>query len=339
MDGPLGAAFVQFDGTEIGMLPLAGRARLPEGASIVVQVLNDRRGAKSARLTRAITLAGRHLRLRVDRPGIEIDPQMESSPALEAARKALAARLPPGHGLILRTAVEPATLADLETELDRLLELWLQVAASAAAGRSPLMIRSADDPLEDLLRDIAGPRETSILCADRTTARLVQSRITERGLGDFPVHVMPTGQWTPSPDELAEALDAAMEKEVSVPGGGSLLVEPGQTLTAIDVNAGDSVGRGAVSRDPERARFELNRAAAWEIARQLRLRNLGGLIVIDFIGLRRPADRRAVVDELHRACCADPQPCQILEMSRFGLVEMMRQSVGATLAEQLASGP
>ncbi len=339
MDRPMGAAFVLFDGAETGMLPLAGSQRLSEGEHLLVQVLRDRRGEKSVRLTRAIVLASRYLQLRVHRPGIETYPQLRPSAQTEAARKALAPHLPPEHGVVLRPAAELASASELTAELERLLAQWRAISELAAAGKPPQSIRPADDPLDLLLCDAPQPGETTIHCPDRRTAQLVAARIVERQFADFPIRVAPTNQWAPSLEELDESVEAALGAEVPISGGGSLLFEPGQTLTAVDVNAGDAVGRGGGGKDPERARFALNRAAAAEIARQLRLRNIGGLIVIDFIGLRRPTDRRDVVEDLRRACCADSQPCQILEMSRFGLVEMMRQSAGATLAEQLRTEP
>lgn len=338
MDRPMGAAFVRFDGADIGMLPLPGGQRLAEGTNLLVQVLRDRQGDKSARLTRAILLAGRFFQLRTNRSGIEAFPQMSPSPQLEAVRKALAERLPPEHGLVLRPLAELAALSDLEAELDRLLGLSRE-ASAATDGRPPRRVQAAADPLDLLLRDAPGPAATTIVCPDRRTAQLVATRIEEQRLADIPVRILPINQWAPSTDELNEALEVALGAEVPLPGGGSLLFEPGQTLTAIDVNAGDAIGRSGSAKDPERARLDLNRAAALEIGHQLRLRNLGGLIVIDFIGLRRTGDRRDIVEALRRACLADPQPCQILEMSRFGLVEMMRQSGGPTLAEQLGSRP
>lgn len=339
MDRPLGAAFVLFDGAETGMLPLAGSRQLSEGDSLLVQVLRDRRGEKSARLTRAILLAGRYLHLRAHRPGIEIYPQLRPSTQIEAACEALARHLPPEHGIVLRPAAELASASELAAELGRLLRQWRAISERAATARPPQSMQPADDPLDRLLSDTLQPGETTIHCADRRTAQHVATRIAQRQLADLRVLVTPPNQWTPSVEEFEESADMALEPEAPIPGGGSLLFEPGQTLTAVDVNAGDAVGRIGGGKDPERARFALNRAAAAEIARQLRLRNIGGLVVIDFIGLRRPSDRRDVVEGLRRACCADPQPCQILEMSRFGLVEMMRQSVGATLAEQLRTGP
>lgn len=338
MDRPLGAAFVQFDGTETGMLPLQSGQRLSEGAGLVVQVLRDRYGEKSARLTRALTFTGRCLQLRVGRPGIETYPQMRPSPQLDAARKTIAQRLPSEHGLVMRPAAETAASPDLEAELDQLLTVARGIATAAADLRTVRALRPAVDPLGLLLRDAPDPRTTTVLCADRKTAELAAAQAEALHLAGMQIESRPVAQWSPSIDELEEALEDATGGEVPIPGGGSLLFEPGQTLTAIDVNAGDAVGRSGGAKDPERARLDLNRAAAAEIARQLRLRNLGGLIVVDFIGLRRHANRRDTVEALRHACLADPQPCQILEMSRFGLVEMMRQSGGPTLAEQLGSG-
>lgn len=329
----LGAAFVEFIPGEDGLLPLSGANRPTEGSSLLVQLRRDRRGAKAARLGDAITLIERDLRLRVGRPGVETYPQMTRSPRMEEARGAVAGLLAPEHGALLRPSILEASASEIEAQIDRLLKEWRLLSAATMQG-PPQLVRPAEDALDQALRDFP---DADVVCANRTTAQAVAARATARGYGVPRTTVLPESHWLPSASELSEAVADALAEHVELPAGGSLLFEPGQTLVAIDVNSGDGSARGGTS--PDRSRLALNRSAAAEIALQIRLRNLSGPIVIDFVTMRRRSDQGAVVDVLRSACCADTQPCEILPMSRFGLVEMVRQSGGSTLAEQLRGEP
>jgi Rne/Rng family ribonuclease len=329
----LGAAFVEFIPGEDGLLPLSGVHGLTEGSSLLVQLRRDRRGTKAARLGDAITLIERDLRLRVGRPGIETYPQMTRSSRMEAACRVVAGLLAPEHGALLRPSILEASASQIEAQVDRLLKEWRSLSASTLKG-PPQLVRAAEDAVDQALRDFPN---VDIVCADRTTAQAIAARAAARGYGVPRTSVLSESHWLPSAVELSEALADARGEHVELSGGGSLLFEPGQTLVAIDVNSGDGSARGNTSSD--RARLALNRSAAEEIALQIRLRSLSGPIVIDFVTLRRRSDQGAVVDALRSACCADPQPCEILPMSRFGLVEMVRQSGGWTLAEQLRGEP
>lgn len=338
VDTSLGAAFVEFASGEEGLLPLRSGGKIAEGSSLLVQLRRDKQGPKAARLADRITLTERDLHLRVDRPGVETYPQMKRTAPIEEACKTVEALLPKGHGALLRPSIEEAAATRVESQVRHLLDAWATISKEGLIGEPPRLLRPADDALAQLLRDL--PEEgAEIVCADRTTAHLVAKRLEGSGHVPPAIAVLPESQWIPSVAELDETLEEILSQEVELRGGGSLLIEPGKTLVAIDVNSGDFSARGGNRARSDQVRLTLNKIAAAEIALQLRVRNLSGPIVIDFISMRRRSEQDEIVDALRAACCADPQPCEILPMSRFGLVEMVRQGKGPTLAERLRSAP
>jgi Rne/Rng family ribonuclease len=333
IDRALGAAFVQFTDTETGMVPLVGSLKLTEGRSIVVQLRREAWGDKLAKLSRAVALTGRHLELRPGRPGMTSYPQVAGKGLAQRLERLLARDEAPSHGFAARPAAADADDATLRAEAAALVRQWEAILRDAADGPAPRLLTSGLDALDLFLRDRAPSDGASILCIDRTTATQVEQRAA-RAEARVEVDIKPAPDWLPSIVEIEEALLEALEPSAEIPGGGVLHFDKGQALTAIDVDAADAAARAGKAGSAEDRRFAINRAAAQEVARQLRLRNLGGPIVIDYIGLRRPEHRRGLVASLREACLADPQPCQILEMSALGLVEMIRQPFGPTLAEQ-----
>jgi len=333
IDRALGAAFVQFTDTETGMVPLVGSLKLNEGRSIVAQLRREARGDKLAKLSRAVVLTGRHLELRPGRPGMTSYPQVAGKVLAQRLERLLVRDETPSHGFAARPAAADADDATLRAEAAALIRQWEAILRDAADGPAPRLLTSGLDALDLFLRDRAPSDGASILCIDRTTATQVEQRAAYAE-ARVEVDIKPAPAWLPSIAEIEEALLEALEPSIEIPGGGVLHFDKGQALTAIDVDAADAAARAGRAGSAEDRRFAINRAAAQEIARQLRLRNLGGPIVIDFIGLRRPEHRRGLVASLREACLADPQPCQILEMSALGLVEMIRQPFGPTLAEQ-----
>jgi Rne/Rng family ribonuclease len=186
------------------------------------------------------------------------------------------------------------------------------------------MVSEGPDAIGRALLDWAAPG-VEILCNDRALAALVAKHLAE-GLPDLAV----VPRLDPSPllletEGVDEQLEAALRTEAPIPGGGLLLIEPGRTLTAVDVN----------SAGADRRPREVNLAAAEEIAHQLRLRAIGGLVVIDFIDLRTPSARGAVLERLTQALSHDPAGCELAGATRLGLVELTRRRTGPSLAEML----
>ncbi|MGE0653723.1 MAG: ribonuclease E/G, partial [Alphaproteobacteria bacterium] len=240
----------------------------------------------------------------------------------------------PGEGFVIRHAAVAAAPEALAAEADRLRRAWHDIAERRAALKPPAclhrddaavaMLRDAGAPVEEIVADMRGPADALRQRLDAALPELA-SRVVHR----------PARDWLPSPDEIEEQVADALEAEAPLPSGGSLVIEPGRTLTAIDVNSGAAAGDGGGRRAGERRLLEANIEAAAEIARQLRLRNIGGIVVVDFINLRDSPARGRVVEALKAALAADPAPCWVGDMSRLGLVEMTRRRRGHSLAEML----
>jgi Ribonuclease G/E len=227
----------------------------------------------------------------------------------------------PGRGLSERRAARTAGAAELGAEAERLQRLWRALERKAAAAQPPAVLHGPSDPVAWLLADQLGADPARILVADRAT--LVRARgyletwrptLLER-LEHLPDAFAASG--------AAEQLAAALDPVVPLAGGGALTIQPTAALTAIDV---DGAGRGAL---------EVDLAAAGEIPRQLRLRQLGGTIVVDFVDLADRSDRQRLVRTLRAALADDPTPTEVFPMSPLGLVEISRRRSGPALAERL----
>jgi ribonuclease G len=331
----LGAAFVEFGPSQPGFLPLAEvDGKLTEGGAVTAQVTRDPLGGKGARLTARLALKGTLLMLTPGRRGITLSARIRDQAERERLAREVKALCAPGEGLIVRSAAQGATVAALSGDITRLRALWREVEAGHARAASPCLLYR--EPVIDLrlLRD-HGTSFHEVIYNERRSAEAAQRWAAASGLAlaDRIVYRR-TDQWVPSLAEIEEEVEAALMPEVDLASGARLRFEPGQTLTAIDVDTAANIGSGG---DIEHTLLRVNLEAADEIARQIRLRNLGGIIVVDFVDLRSPEHRRRVADRLRQAVGADPQPCWVGTMSRIGLVEMTRQRRGPTLADRLTT--
>ncbi|MDH3539155.1 MAG: Rne/Rng family ribonuclease [Acidimicrobiia bacterium] len=331
-NGVLYAADVQYDTDANGN----GRGRpriekaLKNGDTIMVQVVKDAMGHKGARLTNEISMAGRHLVLvpdAEDRGGISRrlpdDERRRLRTLVNEAR-------PKGYGVIVRTAALGATKEDVVRDISRLQKLWgeIQEAAKTASAPSllyrepPLVIRVIREHFtSEFKRLIVDDRETEdeirayLEATDPDLLEKVESYRDELGVFER-YHIE---------DQLRKALD----RNVWLPSGGHIVIEPTEALTVIDVNTGRFVGRSNL----EETVLQNNLESAEEIARQLRLRDIGGIIVIDFIDMESEKNRRAVLRKLQEELAKDKSRTQVSEVSSFGLVEMTRKHVSEGLVE------
>jgi ribonuclease G len=291
-----------------------------EGQGVLLQVRQGPAAGKAARVTGDIALVGIHLVYRPRRRGVTLSARLARTPAA-AEQRARAQALFQGAGVSLRRAAPGASDAELLAELARLRARWARIEAAASAATPPARLYGVDDPLHRLLLERSAPDLERIAVGDQASLARARSWLAE---------------WQPDmalrlasvrgPFEAAgaaEQLEAALQPSVPLAGGGSLLIQPTAALTAIDVNGG---GRQAL---------EANLAAAHEIARQLRLRRIGGTTVVDFIDLPARTARARVLAALREAVADDPAPVQVFPISRFGLVEMSRKRIGPSLAEML----
>jgi len=337
--GFLHVADLRKGGAEEACKPI--EKRLAVGQPVLVQVIKDPIGSKGARLSTQVSLAGRLLvYLPVspahENPHIAISQKIEDEGGRQALRERLQELLPAGEkgGFIVRTLAGSASEEDLRADLDYLRELWRAVAARAAeaGGAPPRPVYEDLSLAQRVLRDMVG--------AD--TARvIVDSRETYQKLAAFAEHYMPrlrsriehyVGERPLFELYGVEAeIERALSRKVALKSGGTLVIDQTEALTAIDVNTGAFVG----SRSFDDTVFKTNLEAAQAIARQLRLRNLGGIIVVDFIDMQSDEHRAAVLEELRRALARDRTRVTVNGFTSLGLVELTRKRTRESLAHVL----
>jgi ribonuclease G len=333
VDRELGAAFVDcglaadayLGARDARFLAGAGRddpieRMLSEGQGVLVQVRHGPAAGKAVRVTGDIALVGVCLVLRPRRSNVALSTRLERTP-VAAEQRARALALFPDTGVTLRHAAPLASDAELIAELARLQDRWAQIEVAAKARTPPARIHAGDDPLHRFLLERVAPDLERVVVGDQ--ASLVRARTWLEqwlpALSDRLVSAADPFEATGT----AEQLEKALQPNVPLAGGGSLIIQPTAAFTAIDVNG---AGRRAL---------EANLAASREVARQLRLRRIGGTAVVDFIDLPTRAARARLLSALRDAVAADPAPVQVFAMSRFGLVEISRKRTGPSLAEML----
>lgn len=325
VDKAMGAAFVEIGDAQPGFLGKTKTAT--EGQKIVVQVIRAAGGGKGALLTAAPVLPGYFLSLMPARPGVHW-PRI-----WHGDRSALAGVLEGIAVADLGIAPHPRAAAAnesaLRAEFEHLAADWQGVLQSARTARPPALLRPAPDLCTAILRDAAG--------AVRVDHPQTHARLKEAAPPDLKdLVVLHKGQ-TPLFEEFGveEQIEAALAPVVPMAGNATLVIEETEALVAIDVNLGGRGGR----LPSETAILEANLAAARAAARQIRLRNIGGLVAIDFISMKSKGNRRAVVEAMRRAMRGDPVRHDVLGMTPAGLVEITRQRVGRPLAALYARPP
>ncbi|MGH6912603.1 MAG: ribonuclease E/G [Geminicoccales bacterium] len=306
---------------------LSGAARkarigdqVSEGQAVLVQVKRAAQGDKGPRITADVALPGLLLQYRPRARRIELSPALARS-GRAGGQQARGEALLPAGGFVLRRAAPQASDQDLLDEAQRLRQGWAEIEQRAGSARAPALLDPPGDPLRRLLLDHLSPDLERIVFAERTA--LIRTRnwlgAWLPGLAARLEHLADAFEASGAADQLAEALGP----EVALRGGGSLIIEPTTALTAVDVNG---AGRRPLEVDLEAAR---------EVARQLRLRQIGGIVVIDFVDLDAKADRARLLSALRSAFDDDPVMVQLYPMSPLGLVELSRQRIGPCLAERL----
>lgn len=330
------AAFVEIGEAKAGFLaaseipaesagtPIARRVR--EGQAVVVQAIRDPVGDKGVRLTAAIKLAGRSLVYTPEEPGIRISRRIED----EAERARLAELIAPiatSGGFILRTSAAALSPAAVLAEAEALVTRYGAIAAAAAAASPPQ--RLAPPPSIVLQRVLeAGGDPAAIIVEGRHAHAELHAALLQVA-PDLLERLRLHREREPLFEmrSIEGAIELALARRVPLPSGGAIVIEPTEALTAIDVDAG---GVGAAG-DAEAARLRVNLEAAVEAARQIRLRDIGGVIVIDFIRLREDDSRARLMRSLREAFIGDPAGPRIADLSPFGLAEMTRRRQGAAL--------
>lgn len=346
----LEAAFVDYGAERHGFLPLKEISReyfppqysshvrpnikdvLREGQEVIVQVDKEERGNKGAALTTFISLAGSYLVLMPNNPRAGgISRRIEGDDRTELKETLSSLELPDGMGLIVRTAGVGKSADALQWDLAFRLKHW-QAIKKAAEGRSvPFLIHQESNVIVRAFRDYLRPDIGEILIDNPKVLDLAKEHIASLGRPDFTSKIKLYSGEIPlfSHYQIESQIESAFQREVRLPSGGSIVIDTTEALTAIDINSARSTRGG----DIEETAFNTNLEAADEIARQLRLRDLGGLIVIDFIDMTPLRHQREVENCLRESVRQDRARIQIGRISRFGLLELSRQRLSPSLGE------
>ena len=302
---------------------------LKSGQPILVQVTKDPMRAKGARLTALISIAGRHLVLVPRANSLGVSRRL--SDAERSRLRDLAHDLrPKEHGLIVRTAAEGASKADLERDLERLIEIWNGIEAKAAKVTAPALVHSEPELELRVIRDLFNRDVTRCVVDDanleatlrdyvRTTSPDLDHRL-ELYQGELPIF---------EEFRILEQIRKSLDRRVWLPSGGHLVIERTEAMTIVDVNTGKFVGKSNL----EETVFRTNKEAAVEVARQLRLRDIGGIIVIDFIDMEVAENRDAVIKVLRDELDKDKTRTHVFDIGPLGLVQMTRKNVSAGIVE------
>lgn len=339
----MNAAFVEIGLERAGFLPLPaqieGETPLHAGAAVIVQVAKDAQGGKGAALAYAVAMPGRYLVYAPRQPGVSVSRRIGDEAERVRLEAAMAAIAQPGEGFILRTAAAGASDAALATDAEELRAAWGQIKRGAARATPPARLWGELDPLARVIRDRGHPGITRIV-ADSDAALDGARREIGRSLPALAGALDAYRDPIPLLDRfgIMPDIDAALAARVGLPSGGFLYIEPTQALTAIDVNSGrhNAESSSGPNQQPETI-MAVNLEAAREIARQIRLRNLSGLIVIDFVHMTLQDDRNRVLDTLRAALAEDPTYARIGGFSPLGLVEIARKRGRPPLHELLTA--
>jgi ribonuclease G len=310
-------------------------ALLRPGDEILVQVRKEPSGTKGARVTRAVNLPGRFLVFMPGVDGVGVSHRIADPAERERLRSLVHRHRSPGHGYIVRTAAAGVTAADLLGDMALLASLWQQLRARARHTAGPGLVYRDLDVVQRLLRDRLNEEVERVVVDDRHEWERMRAMAAIMAPG------LAGRIELANPEELRiglfacrgvdAALDRALARRVALPSGGSIVIDQAEALTAIDVNTGRFVGAAS----PDETFLRTNLEAAAEIARQIRLRDIGGIIIIDFIDMEPPEHRRQVRDALEAACAPDRSRPQVLGITQLGLVEMTRKKARQNLQDLL----
>ncbi len=345
----LEAAFVDYGAERHGFLPLkeisrsyfdpsvegSGRVSiqqaLREGQEVVVQVDKEERGNKGAALTTFISLAGRYLVLMPNNPRAGgVSRRIEGDDRSEIRDAMSQLEIPQDMGVIVRTAGVGKSAEELQWDLDYLVQVWQAIEQAAAERKAPFLIYQESSVVIRAIRDYLRSDINEILIDDAEVfnqAREFMGKVMPQNLNKLKLYQDRVPLFTRY--QIESQIESAFQREVSLPSGGSIVIDHTEALISIDINS----ARATKGGDIEETALNTNLEAADEIARQLRLRDLGGLVVIDFIDMGPARNQREVENRLRDALKVDRARVQVGRISRFGLLEMSRQRLRPSLGE------
>ena len=331
------AAFVNVGTDKMGFLhaqDVMGKGTLKEKLSpkqkLIVQVVKEPTGHKGPRVTTEISLPGRFLVLMPNEPGVSISKKIENSKERARLKSIINLIKPVGVGVIIRTEAEGQTEADIQEDLEILLEKWNNIITSAETLTPPNLIYRDQDLLYRVIREACTEDVKEIIVDTPFAMNRVQTILQNWHMAKGTQVTLYKGT-----EPLLVAMDihkeikAALKVKVNMPSGGYLFIQQTEALTVIDVNSGKFIS----SATQDETILKTNIEAVHEIARQLRLRNIGGMIIVDFIDMISRADKLAMMEELEIALEPDKAKPQVGQLSDLGLVELTRHRQGQSLSE------
>ena len=348
----LEAAFVDYGAERHGFLPLkeisreyfkkkssdGGRLRVQdavkEGQEVIVQVEKEERGSKGAALTTFISLAGRYLVLMPNNPragGISRRIEGDERSELREAMRGLT--MPDGMGVIVRTAGIGRSTEELQWDLDYLLQLWSTIIDESEQAKAPHFLFQESNVIVRAIRDYLR-QDVGEVIVDGEEAYALAAAFINTVMPDFKSKVKYYQDPIPlfNRYQIENQIETAFQREVKLPSGGSIVIDITEAMVSIDINS----ARATKGGDIEETAFNTNKEAAEEIARQLRLRDVGGLIVIDFIDMLNNRHQKEVENKMRDALKVDRARVQVGRISRFGLLEMSRQRLRPSLEETMS---
>lgn len=306
----------------------------PVGSEIVIQVSKGPIGTKGPRVTTNISLAGRYLVLMPYTEQFGISRKIEDPKERARLRKIVQKlSVPEGMGVIMRTVAQGTRARHFVRDLAMLLEQWDEIEARREANPAPACIFQEPGLIERAARDFLTDEVNQVICDDAHTTEAIReiagkiSRRAKRRIHHLPTSTQPIFERI----NIQKQIDEAFSRQVWLPCGGYLVIDETEALISVDVNTGRN--RGA--KDVDKMILETNIEAAREVARQLRLRNIGGLVVIDFIDMRHRKDQQAVYKAIKDRLKKDKAKTQVLQISPIGLMEMTRQRLNESLRDSM----
>jgi ribonuclease E len=302
---------------------------LKSGQSILVQVTKDPMRAKGARLTALVSLAGRHLVLVPEAGSVGVSRRLPDRER-QRLRDLAAAVKPDGHGLIVRTAAEGASRADIERDLRRLITTWGSISDKAQRASAPTLVYQEPELEVRVIRDLFNREINRCVIDDRDLEELLRGYIRQT-TPDLDHRLEFYGKPLPIFEEfrVAEQIRKSLDRRVWLPSGGHIVIDRTEAMTVIDVNTGKFIGKKTL----EETVFRTNKEAAVEVARQLRLRDIGGIIVIDFIDMEELENREEIIKTFRAELERDRTRTQVFEISPLGIVQMTRKNVSTGIVE------
>lgn len=331
------AAFVDVGSDKMGFLhaqDVMGKGALKDKLSpnqkLIVQVVKEPTGHKGPRVTTEISLPGRFLVLIPHEPGINVSKKIENSKERARLKSIVSLIKPVGVGVIIRTEAEGQSEADIQEDLEILLEKWNNIITSAESLTPPNLIYRDQDLLYRVIREACTDDVREIVVDTAFAMSRVQNILQNWHINkNVQVTLYKGTEPLLIAEDIHKEIKAALNVKVNMPSGGYLFIQQTEALTVIDVNS----GKFTSSSTQDETILKTNIEAVHEIARQLRLRNIGGMIIIDFIDMLSRADKLAIMEEMELALEPDKAKPQVGQLSDLGLVELTRHRQGQSLSE------